>query len=95
MPLALIEAMAAGVPQVATDVCGNREVIDPDETGILVEPASGEALADAIIELLEDDELRREFAENSLIRSRQLFGIDKMVDATMEAYGCVLDRVNK
>jgi glycosyltransferase involved in cell wall biosynthesis len=57
--LVLIEAMVAGVPVVATDVPGIRDVVRGGETGLLVPVASPSALASAIAELL-DDPVRRE-----------------------------------
>jgi glycosyltransferase involved in cell wall biosynthesis len=51
VPLALLEAMASGLPAVATDVGGIREVVVPDTTGSLVAPGSPEALADAMVTL--------------------------------------------
>lgn len=58
-PVALIEALSAGKPVVATDVGGVRSVVTDGETGIVVPPSDSEAVADAIERLLEDDELRR------------------------------------
>jgi phosphatidyl-myo-inositol alpha-mannosyltransferase len=55
--IVLVEAMAAGVPVVATNIPGYREVIRPDTDGLLVPPGSVGALADAMERLLEDEEL--------------------------------------
>jgi glycosyltransferase involved in cell wall biosynthesis len=55
--LVLIEAMAARVPVVATDVPGIRDVVKPNETGVLVPPLSPPALAAAIVRLLGDPQL--------------------------------------
>ena len=52
MPNALLEAMAAGLPVIATAVEGSREVIDSDVTGLLVEPANPLQLSQAILRLL-------------------------------------------
>jgi glycosyltransferase involved in cell wall biosynthesis len=57
--LVLIEAMAAGVPVVATDVPGIRDVVRDGVTGILVPVGSPGALADAIRRVLEDQNLRQ------------------------------------
>lgn len=54
MPLALVEAMAAGCACVATDVLGAREVIEHGRTGLLVPHADEQALADALQALLRD-----------------------------------------
>jgi len=51
IPLTLLEAMATGLPGIATDVGGNREVIVPGETGYLVPPRSPAAFADAVLRL--------------------------------------------
>jgi glycosyltransferase involved in cell wall biosynthesis len=58
-PVAAMEAMAAGVPMVATEVGGMAEVVQPGRTGLLVASGSAEALASALRELL-DDPPRRE-----------------------------------
>lgn len=54
LPLSLIEAMAAGVPVVATDAGGTREVVRDGETGLLVPAFDAGALGDAIVALLSD-----------------------------------------
>jgi glycosyltransferase involved in cell wall biosynthesis len=62
-PLALLEAMATGVPVVATRVSGLAEVVRDGTTGVLVEPEQPQALADAVINLLADTHLRRSLAD--------------------------------
>lgn len=56
--LVLIEAMAAGIPVVATDVPGIRDVVRDEQTGLLVPPHSPQSIAEAIKRLREDAELR-------------------------------------
>ena len=65
--LVLIEAMAASVPVVATDVPGICDVVKPNETGLLVPPCSPPALAEAIARLLNDATLR----EHLVLSARQ------------------------
>ena len=58
MSNALLEAMAAGVPTIVTDIPGNADVIRQEENGLLVEPDDPEGLAAAIGRLLDDGALR-------------------------------------
>lgn len=58
LPIALIEAMSLGTPAVVTAVGGSPEVVDHGRQGLVVPPASPEALADGILALLRDDALR-------------------------------------
>jgi glycosyltransferase involved in cell wall biosynthesis len=62
LPIVVLEAMAAGVPVVATDTGGIREVILSGETGYLVQPKDIESLKEKISELLDDDQARENFA---------------------------------
>ncbi len=59
LPCVLLEAMAAKVPIVATEVGGTGEVVVPHETGLLVPAADPQRLADALAELLRDPDKRR------------------------------------
>jgi glycosyltransferase involved in cell wall biosynthesis len=59
LPIGLIEAMAAGLPVIGTNVEGIRDVIVRDEDGILVEPGDVGALTKALIRLIKDSEWRR------------------------------------
>ncbi|HEY2249668.1 MAG TPA: GT4 family glycosyltransferase PelF, partial [Planctomycetaceae bacterium] len=54
LPMTLLEAMAAGLPIVSTDVGGIPELVDHEQTGLLVAPQNPEAMASAIIELMNE-----------------------------------------
>ena len=58
LPMAIIEAMAHGLPVIATPVGGIPELITPGRTGLLVPPADSDALATALRQLVADPELR-------------------------------------
>ena len=73
LPLNILEAMAQSKPVVATSVGGVPEVIVDGENGFLVPVKSPEKLADKIIQLLRDDELRYKFGTNTLKRCQKYF----------------------
>jgi glycosyltransferase involved in cell wall biosynthesis len=85
LPIALLEAQACGVPQVATDVGGTGEVVVP-ATGRLVPPHDPAALAAATIALLRDPERRAAMARASRERHADRFGVERMVAATAALY---------
>lgn len=88
-PIGVLEALACGVPQVATDVGGTREAIIA-ETGRLVPPKDPEALAGAVLELLADPERRIAMGEASRALHAERFGLERMVAATAAAYDRVV-----
>lgn len=92
LPVSVLEAMAAGVPVIATDVGGTREEIQSGQTGILVPPADPDALAAAISGLLRDPDLALRMAAQAQIRVRQEFSVETMVARTTEIYDTVLAR---
>jgi glycosyltransferase involved in cell wall biosynthesis len=66
LPQVLIEAMAAGLPIVATDVGGVATALDGGRAGLLVPPADQGALVDAVRRLSENEALRREIARHAI-----------------------------
>jgi len=82
----LLDAMAAAKPIVATRTGGIPEVVVDGETGILVPPRDHDAMADAIVRLLNDAELRRGMGEAGRARARALFSTERMVLNTLNAY---------
>jgi glycosyltransferase involved in cell wall biosynthesis len=88
-PIGLLEAQACGVPQVATDVGGTREALTPD-TGILIAPQDPDALADAVIALLQDPQRRAAMAQASRARHKDRFTVETMVAKTAAVYDTVV-----
>jgi len=82
----LLDAMAAAKPIVATRTGGIPEVVVDGETGILVPPRDDDALADAIVRLLKDADLRRGMGEAGRARARALFSTERMVQNTLNVY---------
>ncbi len=81
--LALLEAMAAGVPAIASDVGGIGDVVRHEETGLLVPPAEPEALAAAIVRLAGASDLGLRMTQEAARRVREHFSVETM----LEAYG--------
>ena len=81
----IMDAQALGVAVVATDTGGVPDLVTPRETGLLVPVRSPEALASAIIEMMDDDELRETCARNALKKSKT-YDYNHMVDGTLAAY---------
>ena len=86
LPIALLEAMAAGKAVVATRVGGVPEVVVNGVTGLLVPPRDPGALADAVVRLLRDPELRRRMGEGGQERVRERFSVERMVRQTEDLY---------
>ena len=86
LSIALLEALALGVPVVATTGGGTPEVIESGETGVLVPPASADALARAIVELLTDRPRALRLAANGQEMVRQRFSDEKMVRRVESIY---------
>jgi glycosyltransferase involved in cell wall biosynthesis len=81
MPGALMEAMAAGVAVVGTDVGGTNELVVDGESGLLVPAYDPQALAGAFARLLTDPELRARLATGGRRRMEERFSLDVMLDA--------------
>lgn len=84
LPTVAIEAMALGVPVVATWVGGTPEIVNHDHDGILVPPSDPPAMARGILRLLGDDGLRAEMGARAEQSARSKFDIRRRV-AEMEA----------
>jgi glycosyltransferase involved in cell wall biosynthesis len=86
LPLTVLEAMAAGLPIVATRVCGTAETVQDRVTGFLVEPGASQALAVAISELLADPRRAAQLGARGRVRALRVFGIGRMARETFDLY---------
>lgn len=91
-PVVAIEALAAGVPVVATDAGGTRTVVDADETGYLAPIGDVEALAGRLRELQADPKLRAALGAAGAERMRERFSTVRMVDEVEAVYAEILGR---
>jgi len=86
LPMAVLEAMATGLPVVATDVGGNREVVVDGQTGCLVPPRSPQALAWAICGCLRDPVRAWEMGQNGRQRVEGQFDLDSVARQYLQLY---------
>jgi glycosyltransferase involved in cell wall biosynthesis len=83
--------MAAGVPVIASDVGGISEQIEHMASGVLVKPEDPCSLADWILLLHDDPELRATLAANAAARVRERFTVDRQAAVLHEAYLAALN----
>ena len=84
--LVAAEAMAAGLPVVATKIDGLTEVVEDNKTGYLVPEGDSEALASALLKLLSNRTWAREMGLKGQARVRELFSMEKFSKAILGAY---------
>jgi phosphatidylinositol alpha-1,6-mannosyltransferase len=92
LPIVLIEAAAAGLPAVATDVGGCAEVVDDGETGYLVARGDHRALAERLARLLADADGARRMGTTARARAERRFSLDGQARATADLYRRILAR---
>jgi len=91
MPMSVLEAMAAGLPVVVSDVGGLPEVVADERTGLLVPPGDPAALASALARLIEDRELRVALGARGLERARTTFSVERCRREHLDAYRGLLE----
>lgn len=95
VPNAVLEAMAAGLPVVGTDIPGIREAVGGDGSRFLAGAGDSSALAEKILALLQDRELRDGLGRSLKKRSEELFSLDTMCRKSAELICASLERAIK
>ncbi len=86
LPLTVVEAMAAKLPVVASDIGGTREAVIHNQTGILVAPGDKDGLTRALSQILRDREMRCQMSQEGWKLCKQKFSITHMVEALTNLY---------
>jgi len=89
-PATVKEAMAAGVPVIATDIGGVREILEDGKQGLLISPGSAKALQAALRLLIEDAPLRDAMGTAGRERARE-FSMERMIERTEDVYASLCD----
>lgn len=90
LPMAILETMAYGIPNISTRVASIPEVIVPKKTGLLVEAGDKKALKEAVLAMCSDSELRERISKNSLKTIQQKFSLDEHIRSLENAYEAVV-----
>ncbi|MCK4820291.1 glycosyltransferase family 4 protein, partial [bacterium] len=86
LPAVVLEAMSCGLPVIATDVRGNRDLISAGENGILVPPRSPGKIAEAITTLIEDEKLKEKLGKNARKTIEDKYTWDAVTNRILECY---------
>jgi glycosyltransferase involved in cell wall biosynthesis len=80
MPNAVLEAMASGLPVIASRIAGNEELVIPEETGLLIEPDNQQALEKALLSLLTNPNKRQKMGEAGRQRAIDRYPWERIAD---------------
>jgi glycosyltransferase involved in cell wall biosynthesis len=92
LSLAMLEAMAAGLPMIATDVGGAREVLGDSEWGLLIPPKDPAAIRAAVERLLTDDLLRSGMAQAGKRRVEENYSVTNLAHRLSDLYRSAVER---
>jgi len=92
-PVALLEAMACGVPSIASEIPGAEDIIEHGESGFLFEPENHAELRSILERLVSSPELRRKIAEGGLRRIREHYVVDREVRDHERLYARLLGQM--
>ncbi len=93
LPISLLEAIAAGIPSIATEIPGNKDILRNSDFGVLSDPGSPKSLAQGIRKMLALSERERSIiAQNAFNRVRDNFSVATMADETFRLYRQVLNK---
>ncbi|MHB8482348.1 MAG: glycosyltransferase family 4 protein [Nitrospiria bacterium] len=90
-PLSIMEAMATGLPVIASHIGGNKEIVEDDKTGYLINPEDKNNLIKNSIYLFENPEKRKKMGEEGKKKIIEFFNYKRMTEETIQVYRNTLD----
>lgn len=90
LPMSVLEAMAHGIPTVATAVGGVPQVIEDGVSGLLIDVDDEAALSESLASLLAKPELREELGRNGRDQIVRKFGLDRTIAQVVDIYGALM-----
>lgn len=95
MPVAVLEAMACGLPCVATRVSGSEDIITNRVNGLLVDPEDYQSLAQALLLLLQDPTLAQKYGQAARVTIEQDYSLEAIIDKYIEIYQLLVQHKTK
>lgn len=89
-PMVIAEAMAVGVPVIASRLCGIPDMVQDGRTGYLIEPDDIEDIANKIVSLLSDDRLRAKMGDAAKEVAYETYHAAAIAEATLDIYGDII-----
>ena len=89
LPISLIEGMASGLPILGTNVEGIRDIVVPDENGLVVEPDDVRGLTQALHRLIGDSDLRRRMGESSRRKAEAQYSMRRCIEETERLFSAI------
>ncbi len=90
-PFRMIEAMSCGTPVIGSNICAIPEAIENGKNGILIPPMDEEAIADAVLQLLEDENYTKRLGGNARKTVLKKFAWDNIIKLMIEVYEGVIE----
>ncbi|MCM1141016.1 MAG: glycosyltransferase family 4 protein [Muribaculum sp.] len=92
LPMSILETMAFGIPNISTNISGIPSIIENGYNGLLISPGDVEGLAQAILQLLSDNDRRILMSKNAYETSKTKFSLSEMIRRTYAVYDEIMRR---
>lgn len=95
LPMNLLEAMAAGIPVVATDVGGTSDLIETGKTGVLVKAGDVQEIANGICSVLNNPELANKMGKQGMKKIKETYSLEKIIKIWETLYKDIFNEQNR